>query len=351
MNAPSSTPRPTRFRGVVILGVLVLAGLAAGGWWLYRVQTRAAALNLANKGQFTAAAPLLRAELERAPNDLELIHALTRGYIADDDRRAALPLLNHWCALVPSDPQPFALRMALHRQEQRYDLALADGLTLLRLDPHNEKYPLDVAGLYISTADYYQAEKTARAILARQPRQRVARLRLADALRNTERYQEAATLLDALLAEESNDTGVLLSRGALYVQMGEAPRGIPLLEAVIQLDPRRQRTGRHQLALAYQEAGREADARRVERELRAINEIEQTADAADSQRKNPDVKVRYGQAALAGGKEAQGLDILGEVLEAHPDHAGAHAALADYFERIGRPERAADHRRRAAGPR
>ena len=54
---------------------------------------------------------------------------------------------------------------------------------------------------------------------------------------------------------------------------------------------------------------------------------------------------------LAGPQAPQGLDLLGRVLDKHPEHAGAHAALAEYYERIGQPGRAAEHRRRAAGER
>jgi Tfp pilus assembly protein PilF len=42
---------------------------------------------------------------------------------------------------------------------------------------------------------------------------------------------------------------------------------------------------------------------------------------------------------------------LARVLERHPDHRGAHAALADYYDRIGQPARAAEHRQRAGDER
>lgn len=343
---PASVPRRWVWP---LVGSLVVILAAGAGWWAFRAADRSSALALARAGQFDDAAPRLQGVLARSPRDPAVLAALVTGYLHEEDTAAALPLLDRWCELRPNDPEPLRLRMDLHRKEQRFDAALADALRLLDLDPDSDTLPLTVAGLSFSAGDFAQAEKRCRELLARQPRRRDARRLLAESLRARGQREEAAAVLDTLLREQPGDTAVMLGRGSLYVEMRDPERAIPLLEAVVRLDPRRQRTGRYQLVLAYEQAGRSADARRVQAELSALQESEVLRDALGSQPNNPDVQARAARAWLAGPQAPQALDLLGRVLDKHPDHAGAHAALAEYYERIGQPGRAAEHRQRAGG--
>jgi hypothetical protein len=64
-------------------------------------------------------------------------------------------------------------------------------------------------------------------------------------------------------------------------------------------------------------------------------------------RDNPgDVAVRWElwQWSKKNGLIGEGIAWLTEVLRAEPKHPGAHAALAEYFEKAGQPRRAAQHR-------
>jgi Tfp pilus assembly protein PilF len=63
----------------------------------------------------------------------------------------------------------------------------------------------------------------------------------------------------------------------------------------------------------------------------------------------PDVRMELWEWSVRTGQIEEGRVWLLEVLRADPRHARAHAALADYFDRIGQPRRAAQHRETAAG--
>jgi hypothetical protein len=53
---------------------------------------------------------------------------------------------------------------------------------------------------------------------------------------------------------------------------------------------------------------------------------------------------------LEAGNSPVGLKLVDEVLQAEPRNREAHRLLAGHFDRIGQPERAAEHRRLAGEP-
>jgi predicted Zn-dependent protease len=241
--------------------------------------------------------------------------------------------------------------MEMARGQQRLAEALADARHLLALEPDDANAKLRVAQLCFGAGEFDEAETLCAECLDQEPRWRRARKLRAELWLARGRPEKAAAILDDLLRERGDDFGLMLARAAVHLDMREPERAIPLLEKIVQQDKSRQRTGRHQLALAYEQAGRHADAQRVMREMHQLQESEVLRDALSSRPDDPDVQVRAARAWLAGsGPEVRrGLELLGRLLERHPDHAGAHRALAEYYERAGQPQRAAEHRRRAGG--
>jgi predicted Zn-dependent protease len=129
--------------------------------------------------------------------------------------------------------------------------------------------------------------------------------------------------------------------------MGEPQRAIELLEEVVRTDPRRQRTGRYHLCLAYERAGRTEDARRVLAEVARMQEAETLRLALPSRPDDLALRVRTAEALVASGKMAEALDLLGQVLERDPAFRPAHALLARYYDKQGDKGRARAHRKLA----
>src|SRR5262249_55393774 len=123
-------------RGFWLLTALALvAGGAAFGWREFQVRRdRAEALGLAQRGHFSDSEPLLKGVLERTPNDLEVIQALARGYVAIDNRPEAETYLGRWCALEPDVARPYQARMEFWEGIEKWDRALADGQRVLELE-------------------------------------------------------------------------------------------------------------------------------------------------------------------------------------------------------------------------
>jgi predicted Zn-dependent protease len=333
----------------VLLLLAVFSAAVGAGWWFLRSRPRDRALTLARDGQFSAAAPQLESVSAHDPEDVEVAEALARGYLEAGDREKARPHLDRWVRLRPDEANPYRLRMGLHRAAKSFGEAQADGLRLLELKPKDDALVLTVAELSFEAGDFEKAEQLYRRALEDQPQARDARRMLGHTLQARNRPRQAADLFDELLKEQPDDTRAMLARGILAVEMGEPAVAIPLLERVVQLDPGRQRTTRAQLARAYGQAGRSEDARRVTEELNALQEEEVLRKALDSQPDNPEVQVRFARAWLARGMTAAALDLLGRLLDRHPDHRGAHRTLAEYYEKAGQREKAAEHRRRAEG--
>jgi predicted Zn-dependent protease len=316
------------------------------GRWLWLGQERLNALQQAREGEFQAAAPTLHRILRRSPDDLEVLQTLVRGYLKGNNDVAARPLLDRWCQLRPNEPKPFLERISLLRNKDPA-AALKDGLHLLRLAPSDPYGQLLVAGLYFDAGRFPEAEKACRAFLAEEPKQTEAIQLLARILQAQGQTEQAAALLDDLLQKDPGNTATLMTRGRLYLDLGQANQAIPLLEQVVNLDPGRQRTGRYLLARAYEQANRHEDAQRVLAELRLLQEAEVLDGVLSSQPDNPDVQLRAARAFLAAGKRSAALDLIGKVLQRRADDREAHQLLATYYEQIGQPGRAAEHRSKA----
>ena len=65
---------------------------------------------------------------------------------------------------------------------------------------------------------------------------------------------------------------------------------------------------------------------------------------------DPEPRREIGVLYLGLGEDDQGLRWLSSALQEDPRTGPTHAALADYFERVGKMDEAAFHRRQANGP-
>src|SRR5262249_1722982 len=105
----------------------------------------------------------------------------------------------------------------------------------------------------------------------------------------------------------------------------------------------------HRLLLAYLEAqGKEADVRDVSARLRRLQldraRRDELLGEMEQDPRNPWPRYELGILLLRGGREEEGVRLLQAALAADPHHRPSHAALADYYDRAGRPDLAAPHR-------
>src|SRR5262249_26621432 len=122
---------------------LCLAGLGVGGFIVWqRAQQRAErreALQLAEKGEFTRAEPLLLRLAQRDPNDATVAEKLALGYFTANRFAEAEPFFALWCAATPRDPKPYLERIEMWKKWSRLEKVVDDSRHVLDVQPDNQK--------------------------------------------------------------------------------------------------------------------------------------------------------------------------------------------------------------------
>jgi predicted Zn-dependent protease len=360
-----STPASPALRGRLLwrgaLLVLVAASLAAGWLGWHRREARRTlreALHLAEQGAFTKAEPKLRAALARDADNPLVLKALALGLLGSDRLDEAEPILARWCNLRSADAQPYRLRMHLcHRiasqgkteaeQRRLQELALHDGLQALELEPADAQVAQEVIWLGVVLGRFEDADRVCRQARQRRPDDPSLVYLQACVWHGRGANREAQALLDALLPRQPGFTRGLLLRAILHTEAGEPDRAIPMLRQVIARGSALQHEARYQLGLALARAGQADEARRVLNEVQRRN-LEQVA-ARAGHAEHPAVQVRRAELLLGVGQADEALRLLQAVLKDDPGYSAAHLLLASYHEKRGELQKAAEHRRAAAG--
>jgi Tfp pilus assembly protein PilF len=161
------------------------------------------------------------------------------------------------------------------------------------------------------------------------------------------RLEEARTLLNQLLAAPPNVAAALLERGQLAMSEGQHEQAENWLRQGLELQPH-SAPGNYSMYLGLTRQGKtaeadhylarfkavEADEKRMEQLMKRVNET-------------PDPAIRCEAALLffRAGANQEGERWLLMALQADPAYRPAHEALATYYQRTGRAEQAASHRR------
>jgi tetratricopeptide (TPR) repeat protein len=163
---------------------------------------------------------------------------------------------------------------------------------------------------------------------------------------------EARRLLDELLARQPDHASGLLERGRLALHEGELAAAEKWLRQAVTAAPQCDCEALRVLCRCLEVADKAGEARRCLDRLRRREAEAVRLDCLTLQvnREPRNLRLRFDVAVqlLRFGRDREGVGGLYLVLEQDPRHGPAHAALADHFERIGQPARAARHRR--AGP-
>jgi Flp pilus assembly protein TadD len=158
---------------------------------------------------------------------------------------------------------------------------------------------------------------------------------------------EAASLLDRVIADHPPDAKPLHYRGRLEMNRGRHADAVGFLRRAAEID-RSEVDILYSLFLCLQqtgppEAAREAEARwkQTDADLKRVSEVSRLISASP---RNADLRREMGELFLRNGRDADGLRWLESALRENPDHAPTHAALAAYYTRVGRPDLASRHR-------
>lgn len=336
----------------LIAGVVAVAMLALGGVYYFLVHDagpdREEALRLARSGKFAESEPALVELAARNPDDLDVREGLVKGYVATEKFVEAEPHADRLIELKPQNPDYYRLRIKVHKPLTHLDALYADTIRVAELDPSNEnrRAALDQS---FASGRFAEAEAYCLPLLKEAPKDRVLRSRLANIRRARGDDAGAAVVLDELIQEDAANYAAKFARGVLFDETGNPKAAVVLLRDVYEHDTTRRRTSGYQLAVALGKVGEQAEADRVMAEVRRLQDVEVYGTAIKNQPDNLHLHVRVAETMLKDGHTADGVGLLNAVLKKDPSFAPAHKALAAHFEKQGQADRAAHHRRFAAG--
>jgi Tfp pilus assembly protein PilF len=307
----------------------------------------------AQQGDFNGEESRLRNAVERHdPQAPAIVVALAKGYMACFRRSEALALLNEFLERTGGDVPALVLRGTVWESLHQTNAAAEDFGRAVELAPES-------AAAHSALAGHLNREgHTREAIYYYQLAQRrrsgdpTILLGLARAYNDAAEPGQAERCLNELLSITPDDVEALVERGRAALRHSQYADAERFLARAVRKAPGRREA--HQLyALVLQELGRTDEAAQEEARLAELR----AEDAVGGRLKlrgrdapgDVGIRLQLWQWALRNGDLEDGAAWLFEILRLHAKHAEAHVALADYFDRLGQPRRAALHRRIAAG--
>jgi tetratricopeptide (TPR) repeat protein len=323
---------------------LVQAGSAVG--------VRERLLAAAQQGQLDAAAEgqLWALVKDHHPESILILEALTRGYLHVYRLGSALECLQCWLARQPDCVQAMLWRGQIWEGMHREDEARNDYLRALELAPEDNDAHLRLAVFLAYTNQAAEALPHFERVRQKQPHNPTVVVGLARCHYVLGQTAQAEQLLDARLRDDPHDLAALRERGKIALYQGHVTEAEPWLRQTLELDPY-DSEGLSLLILCLHQQEKHAEARALSGQLKQVEaDLDELAQLNREVLKDPEnagPRCQAGLLCLRNGQEQEGLRWFAGALQVDPQHRPTHQALADYFERTGLADRAAEHRARA----
>jgi tetratricopeptide (TPR) repeat protein len=298
-----------------------------------------------------AAQKELRAALKEKRIDVSLgFEALTRGYITGFRYADAAAALDEWLEREPKSADALLLRAQRRADLGQLDDAEADFSRALEIQPDRWDVRLRLAEVMCEQHKYDEAASHFVALRKSRKDEPGPVLGLARCRSNLGDNEEAVKLLDDLLAKQPKLADVLRERGRLAEILNEHEKAEACLRKAKAANPH-DHLADLWLELCLAQLGRKAEAmklaeerRRFERELIRLDDlIKQVAKSPDE----PKPRHEAGDVCARLGRDEEALRWWKSALNEKSDFEPAHRSLADYYEKAGKKDLAAQHRKLA----
>jgi predicted Zn-dependent protease len=306
------------------------------------------ALVQAQRGKLADVEPFLRRRIKERHPDVVLIFETVSWELMGRNRlNEALALLDLWLEQQPDNYE--ALVRHGWVEEHIFNLAQAvkDYVKALALEPERHHVRQRVVELLLQENRTADALPEAEELCRRQPDSPDANYCYARCLHLLGRDQEAEKLLDQLLADHPRHAGALGLRGQLAFEAGKTPQAADLLKRAMDLEPAN-RELKYKYLLCLKKLGKTDEAKDFEAKLAEadaeIKRMDTLVREVNLRPNDPALRYEAGVIFLKNGMTEDGLHWLFTALNVDPRHRPTHQALAEYYERNGDKERAAQHR-------
>ncbi|MBM4068374.1 MAG: tetratricopeptide repeat protein [Planctomycetes bacterium] len=175
-------------------------------------------------------------------------------------------------------------------------------------------------------------------------------LALAQAWHRLGRTDDARILLDALVQEHPQEFAIVLERGRLELEQGDAARAETWLRRAVEQMPH-EHSAVYALSQALQRQKKLAEQAKLQKRLKDLEaDMDLMADLTarlQNHPADPALRCEIAKIFLRSGENREAYLWLKSALRLDPKHAASHLALAQYYERINLPAIAAGHRQQA----
>jgi tetratricopeptide (TPR) repeat protein len=308
------------------------------------------ALIKAQRGGMDAVLPYVRSLVEKHdPASLLIFEAMAQGYIRKYRAGDAAAVLALWRERAPDDLQANFLQGFVRELVGPEQEALDNYRKVLEIDPEHYEARLRLAILLTERAQPAEALKHLEYLAQQRPSDAMTLVRLAQCHLALGQPGQANQELDQVLAKQPRFRAAVVAKGQVLLQLDRPAEAEPWLRQALVLDGADFQAN-FALTRCLRLLGKDTEADAAENRLKVLEtDIKRIRDIIkkDINRtpNDPRLRTEIGTILIRGGSVRDGVQWLYNALQLDPAYAPAHAALADHFEREGRPEQAAPHRR------
>lgn len=294
----------------------------------------------------------LKARARQNPAQLPLIlEALIEGYTRMSRVQEALRGADEWLALEPDNVRALYLRANLHRHVGSAQKSAPDYRRVVELDPEQHKARWRLALALVEIGRYEEALQHLKLLRQRQPDDEEIQVREALCLHRLGQGREARALLDGVLARHSDNAQALLIRGQIAQADGQLPEAESRLRQAARLQPYDYKT---QWALwdclRQEEKTDEAEKQRGYMDAlydRRQRQTEITTHLLPSRPNDVALQCELGKLLIQLGQPDIGESWLLSTVRLDERYVPALEALADYYDEREEKDKAEEYRRRA----
>ncbi len=297
-------------------------------------------LLLARSNHATEAEPLLRRAFDQAhPADPEIGGALTQIYLGTFRLGEAGLVLERWMHEVPSDARPYMLQAEIDTRTGASHAVLIDRYqAALERDPNFARARLGLAEELRVSHRYADAAPQYALYLKHHPDDPVGHIGAGLNALETGNFAEAVASIDRALEQAPRDSKALAARAAIEQRQGRPLAALPIFDQAIAADPFNP-TVRYDRMLVLASLGRKAEADAERRRIEQIKFEQERFDRLSLELvRNPGNTQLQSEAAqwlMSHARQEEGVAWANLVLRTDPSHPAINRLLADYFRKKG----------------
>jgi tetratricopeptide (TPR) repeat protein len=285
------------------------------------------------------------------PQAVEILEALSQGCARTYRLDAALACLDRWLELEPGVVPALMLRGWVHERLFLFDRALADYEAALEKAPADQAALLRKGQLLLLTKGATpETEEVVTRLWRLRPDDPRVGLLYAQWQNLAGDATGAEQTLRDLVQSFPEEAAPRVEYGKLLLNRGNNKEAEVQLRKAASLVPWDYQTlFALQKFVAQYGKPEEAEALgvRVKQISDDLTRIQELTQALRSTPRNPDLRSEVGEIFLRSGEEREGEVWLWSALQSDPKCRRAHLALAEFYERTGKPDQAVFHRRAA----